>query len=476
MASSTRPAILLVEDSVSLAQAYLAYLRREPYDVTHVTTGTEALAFISATPPQAIVLDVQLPDMSGISVLEHVKNHALPCAVVVVTGHGSVEIAVAAMRMGAFDFIEKPFSAERLLITLRNALERHRLESIVQNLHDGRGEFCGFVGNSAAMHSIYRIIESVASSRASVFITGESGTGKELCAEALHTFSTRRNRPFVAINCAAIPKELMESEVFGHVKGAFTGAVTAREGAALRADGGTLFLDEICEMDIELQSKLLRFIQTGTFQKVGGSEPEKVDVRFVCATNKDPLIEVSEGRFREDLYYRLHVVPIHMPPLRERDDDVIAIAYRILQQSSREEGKRFVQFAANVERIFRVYEWPGNVRQLQNVIRHMVVLNEGEVVTREMLPAPLNIVLSELTQAPPVQSVVRPPETQAIVTHEKTPWPPRPLWLIEKEAIESAIELCDGNIPRAAALLEVSPSTIYRKLQAWSAKLAHPAG
>ena len=308
------------------------------------------------------------------------------------------------------------------------------------------------------MQQVYRTIDSAASSKASIFITGESGTGKEVCAEAIHAASKRGDKPFIAINCAAIPKDLIESELFGHVKGAFTGAATDRQGAAELADGGTLFLDELCEMDLELQTKLLRFIQTGTFQKVGSSKMKSVDVRFVCATNRDPWKEVQEGRFREDLYYRLYVIPLHLPPLRERGEDVIEIAYSLLGYMSVEEGKAFVRFAQEVLDRFNQYEWPGNVRQLQNVLRNVVVLNNGKEITLNMLPPPLN---------QPIENSLRLKEKQ---NEDITVKDIFPLWITEKTAIEQAIKACDGNIPRAAGFLDVSPSTIYRKLQTWNAK------
>jgi len=252
---------------------------------------------------------------------------------------------------------------------------------------------------------------------------------------------------------------LIESEIFGHVKGAFTGAQSDREGAASRANGGTLFLDEICEMELDLQSKLLRFIQTGTFQRVGGSKLESVDVRFVCATNRDPIAEVQAGRFREDLYYRLHVIPVALPPLRERGDDVLAIARNFLRQFAAEENKRFSDFSPESAQMMLNYEWPGNVRQLQNVIRNVVVLHDGDRVLPTMFPPPLNSV--------PVTIIPQQPALAAPLVTINSAETIRPMWLVEKETIENAIAACDGNIPQAAALLELSPSTIYRKRLAW---------
>ncbi|MBT3336161.1 MAG: sigma-54-dependent Fis family transcriptional regulator, partial [Methylococcales bacterium] len=265
----------------------------------------------------------------------------------------------------------------------------------------------------------------------------------------------------IVLNCAAIPHELMESEIFGHVKGAFTGAVNNRDGAATLADGGILFLDEICEMDLLLQSKLLRFIQTGTFQRVGGTKLESVDIRFVCATNKDPVKEVEGGRFREDLFYRLHVIPLELPPLRERDQDILLIANKFLLDFSAEEEKLFTCFDEQARQLLLHYAWPGNVRELQNVIRNLVVLNVGEEVTAAMLPKALqgqhNSFNSSGVEVQLVDQIAELSSPSGVI----------PLWLVEKKAIEAAIVFCDGNIPKAAALLDVSPSTIYRKKQTW---------
>jgi len=454
--------VLLVEDSQSLATAYMQYLAKQPYQVTHVITGREALEAIDNQVPNAVLLDLELPDMNGREILEHIRKQAIPAAVIVITAHGSVDVAVEVMRSGAVDFIEKPFSADRLAVTLKNALRRQNLEEFV-DMHR-RDHFHGFVGSSLSMQTVYHIIDSAAASKATVFITGESGTGKEVCAQAIHEASPRHDKPFVALNCAAIPRDLMESEIFGHTKGAFTGAVTAREGAAARADGGTLFLDEICEMDMDLQSKLLRFIHS-SFQKVGSNTLQTVDIRFVCATNRDPMEEVRAGRFREDLYYRLHVIPIELPPLRLREDDVILIARHLLQAYSREENKHFERFAPETESVLRAFDWPGNVRQLQNVIRNIVVLNDHNVVTPTMLPPPLSD-LSAATFPPPTAAGSPPGEAVTTAGHINA-GAIRPLWQIEKQVIEQTIEHCDGNVPKAAALLDISPSTIYRKRQQW---------
>ncbi|MBE4614349.1 quorum-sensing sigma-54 dependent transcriptional regulator LuxO [Vibrio navarrensis] len=449
--------LLMVEDTASVAALYRSYLTPLGIDINIVGTGRDAIESLKHRIPDLILLDLRLPDMTGMDVLHAVKASHPDVPIIFMTAHGSIDTAVEAMRHGSQDFLIKPCEADRLRVTVNNAI---RKASKLKNEADSPANqnYQGFIGSSQKMQQVYRTIDSAASSKASIFITGESGTGKEVCAEAIHAASRRGDKPFIAINCAAIPKDLIESELFGHVKGAFTGAATDRQGAAELADGGTLFLDELCEMDLDLQTKLLRFIQTGTFQKVGSSKMKSVDVRFVCATNRDPWKEVQEGRFREDLYYRLYVIPLHLPPLRERGEDVIEIAYSLLGYMSHEEGKNFVRFSPQVLERFNEYEWPSNVRQLQNVLRNIVVLNNGKEITLEMLPPPLNQPLARSENR--LFKELEPVSVTDIY----------PLWMTEKMAIEQAIKACDGNIPRAAGYLDVSPSTIYRKLQTWNSK------
>lgn len=464
-----RQHILLVEDDPPLARVYQEYLKNEPYQVTHVGRGEDAINALQTNVPDAILLDLKLPDMNGIEILKNIQNAGIPTTVIVITAHGSINTAVEAMQAGAADFVLKPFNAERLVYTLRNALERDQLSRIVKTFKEdfNRQEFAGFIGSSLSMQAVYRIIDNAASSSATIFITGESGTGKEVCAEAIHDKSPRRNRRIVALNCGAIPKDLMESEVFGHVKGAFTGAQSNRDGAAKLADGGTLFLDEICEMDPTLQVKLLRFIQSGTFQKVGNSETETVDVRFICATNKDPWKEVQAGNFREDLYYRLHVIPLHLPPLRERENDVVEIAEHYLEKYASEEGKGFNQLSEEAKKIFLSQRWPGNVRQLQNTLRNAIVLSDGDILDAKMLPDMVSsnlrdnlaIVGGDQPISSQYSNSLRNPvyggETPSLV----------PMWQVERQMIEIAMREFDDNVHKVATVLEISPSTLYRRLR-----------
>jgi two-component system repressor protein LuxO len=492
--------VLIVEDTPTQAELARAMLGGLGHELRLAATAGDAFATAQSWQPDAILLDLELPDYSGFDLMRQLRTEGIDPAVIVITANGSINVAVEAMREGAVDFIVKPFTKARLAVTLANALEKRTLAAQLRNARArlDRDRFYGFIGSSPAMQAVYRTIESVAASKASVFITGESGTGKELAADAVHRASPRRSKQFVALNCGAIPRDLLESEIFGHVKGAFTGAANDRTGAAKLADGGTLFLDEIGEMPLDMQVKLLRFVQTGTFQPVGSSRTERVDVRFVCATNRDPISEVQEGRFREDLFYRLYVVPIELPPLRARGDDVLMIARHFLEQYAREEGRHFrvsdggqarpsigAMYARETGRQFRgfspeseqsllAYTWPGNVRQLQNVIRNVVVLHDGEQVELSMLP-PLLLpgVATPVVPALPVpEPLVRaappvPSEGAPAVAASAQDMEILPLAVVEKRMIMAALRHTGQDVPRAAAILQVNPSTIYRKLHAW---------
>ncbi len=458
--------VLVIEDTMSIAMVFRSWLARKDIQTEFAGTGAEGLEKIRSGLYRAVLLDLQLPDTNGIEILKQVQRENLDVAIVVVTASGSISNAVEAMRLGAYDFIVKPASEERLVTTMRNALERTKLRRAVSEIRKGYEETGthGFIGASLPMIAVYRTIDAVSRSNASVFILGESGTGKEVCATAIHNASGRSNGRFVALNCAAIPKDLMESEIFGHIKGAFTGATGDREGAAIAADGGTLFLDEICEMDINLQSKLLRFLQTGCVQKVGSDRVTKVDVRIVCATNRNPLREVQEGRFREDLYYRLFVVPVQMPPLREREGDVLLIAEQFLAAMAAEEGKNFEGFSPDAEGALMSYSWPGNVRELQNVIRKAVILNDGPFIDGPMLAigGDLRAVIARAAMAAN-QDV--PVERAGGMTIDLS----QPFHVIERQIIEEAIRRSGDSILKASQMLEISPSTIYRKKDGWEA-------
>ncbi|MFM9942900.1 MAG: sigma-54-dependent transcriptional regulator [Hyphomicrobiaceae bacterium] len=458
------PSVLIVEDLASLSQTYLSFLSRDRLNLFVASTGKAAIQHMDESPPDAVVLDVNLPDMNGLDILREIKRRQMPTEVVVITSNGSINLAIDAMREGAFDFVVKPCTADRLRVTVRNAIERRSLSDKVQSLREefGRDQFCGFIGQSLPMQAIYRMIQSAAPSKATAFVTGESGTGKEVCAAALHHLSKRRQGPFVPLNCAAIPRDLLESELFGHLKGSFTGATTDRLGAAMRADGGTLFLDEIGEMEPAFQAKMLRFLQTGQVQRIGDDRVHAVDVRIVCATNRDPKLEVAAGRFREDLFYRLYVIPIELPPLRDREADVLLLARVMLKQYALDDEKEFVEFAPDVQEALLRYHWPGNVRELQNVVRKIVVLGKGPVVSFDMLPTEIRAVREVGTTASSLAVIAASQSSGATASDDVV----LPLDELIDRAIQSAIAHCHGSIPKAATLLKVSPSTLYRRLQA----------
>lgn len=470
------PTILIVEDSRPLALTYKAYLNDHDYAVALAETGAAAKDHILDMHPEVILLDLKLPDTDGLQILKWMNNNNLKAQVIVITAHGSVSTAVDAMQAGARDYLLKPFSKERLVTTVKNALQFVELQTIVdqyENQTRNSRSIGDFIGESPAMKALYRMIEDAAPSKASAFVMGESGTGKELCAEAIHRHSPRHDKPFIALNCAAIPANLIESEIFGHKKGAFTGATEDRDGAAVKADGGTLFLDEICEMPLDLQAKLLRFIQSGTVMPLGSTDLIKVNVRFVCATNRNPWEQVEAGNFREDLYYRLHVIPLHMPPLRDRDNDVVLIAESLLQRYAREEEKQFTGFDGSALQVLKAHDWPGNVRELSNVIQSAVVLNDGSVMTATMLASLLGRRrLGKMALQADSPSSAEGNKGSATVTALQPSEVIEPLAEVERQVIERAIRLCNGRVRKAAKQLDVNPSTLYRKLKSWDMNVA----
>jgi DNA-binding NtrC family response regulator len=463
----TAAAILLIEDTPSLQMVYRSVLASAGHKVELAATAAEGLEIFRAQANPVVVLDLVLPDRDGLALMQDMLALRRETSVIVMTAHGSINKAVEAMRAGAYEFLVKPFDEQRFLAAIANALSNRsprRLAPRAPSQPTSVPANSAFIGTSEAMTRIHGKIASVARSMATVFITGESGTGKELCALAVHGNSARASGPFIALNCGAIPQDLLESEVFGHMKGSFTGAISDKPGAATAADGGTLFLDEICEMAPALQTKLLRFLQTSTVVPVGATRPRKVNVRIVCATNRDPLEAVRLGQFREDLYYRLYVVPIHMPPLRDRDDDVIEIAEAALARFAQEEGKSFDGLDPQVHALFRALPWPGNVRQVLNVIRNVVVLNDGGVVTADMLPETL-----AQQQAPrqggPILARLAPAPSPSPALDDLIG---RPLAEIERMVIEATLARHGGSVPKAARVLHLSPSTLYRKIEAWA--------
>jgi DNA-binding NtrC family response regulator len=463
---------LLIEDTLSLQMVYRATLINAGHKVSTAATAVDGFALFCAEQPRLVLLDLTLPDRDGLDLMQDMLARHPETCVIVITADGTINKAVEAMRAGAHEFLVKPFDETRFLSSVDNALRgtappATRARSAIRQpttLPEGV-----FIGSSQPMALVQDKIASVAQSMATVFITGERGTGKELCALAVHQQSPRSAGPFIALNCGAIPVELLESEVFGHVKGSFTGAVSDKLGAAAAADGGTLFLDEVCEMLPALQTKLLRFLQTSTVQPVGATRPRKVNVRIVCATNRDPVEAVRRGQFREDLYYRLYVVPIHMPPLRDRQEDVIEIAETALRRFAQEENRGFTALSPEVRALFRGMHWPGNVRQVLNVMRNVAVLYDGPEVQRHMLPEDIAI-HSPVAASPETSTALNMPNQSDMALDSLLG---RPLAEIERQVIEATIAMHAGSVPRAARVLDVSPSTLYRKLDQW-AKIPKP--
>jgi two-component system repressor protein LuxO len=472
--------ILFVDDEVDILASLKRLTRRIDSKCLFASSGAEGLRILEQQTIDVVVSDMKMPEMNGVEFLAQVASSYPETIRIALTGFTDSDMVMGAINDGRiWGYLQKPWDNQQLLISLEQALftrrlmlERLILQQTVRDLEQfNKSGFHEFIGDSSAMQVVYHFIETAGPSNASIFITGNSGTGKELAANAVHQCSRRVKKPMIALNCAAIPKDLLESEVFGHLKGAFTGAVNNRDGAATLADGGTLFLDELAEMDITLQSKLLRFIQTGNFQKVGSSKTEHADIRFICATNKNPLQAIEQGLLREDLYYRLNVISIDMPDLKERDWDSLILATAFLQKFANKEDKMFIGFNEEAEQLIRNYPWPGNVRQLENCINSIVIMSQGPLVSLADLAQALRIPNDELlkyqkssrtnSMSLPTQVASNPNMAKdiniAIV----------PLSEVERNAIEQALSYCSGNVVKAASLLAVSPSTLYRKIQSW---------
>ena len=445
---------LIVEDSATLCEIYARYLDGSGLDVSSVQTLSAAQQQLSHSAPQLILLDIELPDGNGLDLLEDVKRLSPQPAVVVMTGHGA-EYAEQAMRRGATDFLSKPFDAARLRVTLLNAADKLKLRRQVEQLSVKRETLGPLVGQSSAMQAVFDTVELLSGTRATAFIMGESGTGKELAARAIHQLSARAPASFVVVDCAALTADQLERALFGK-------SDAAPDGLVAQADAGTLFLDEVCSLNFEAQSMLLRLIQHGTYRPVDSTREVTADVRIIASTNRDPLFEMREGRLREDLYYRLHVVPLRMPPLRERADDIVLLAERFLLRISEEEGKAQSALSNEATNALRHYSWPGNVRQLENAIRQLVLTESAHHIDE----ASVYRMISGTEMAVDTDGL----SDAASIDYRASDEPGiQPLWLTEKIAIEAAIAECDGSINRAAKCLQVAPSTIYRKIQSWKA-------
>lgn len=482
MQNLNKSRILFVDDEPEILRSLERITKKLDAVILTASSGQDALDIINECPVDVIVSDFNMPNMDGNQLLEQVAEISPETVRMVLTGHGDMEMIVNLINNGhIWGFLQKPWDNFDLIIKLKQALQLQQVlaertlmrRTIDQYQKYHKASFEGFIGDSVAMQFVYSCIEQSAPSNASVFITGPSGAGKEVAAQAIHRLSKRKNGPFIALNCAAIPSELMESEIFGHIKGAFSGAVSNRDGAASLANGGSLFLDEIGEMDIGLQAKLLRFIQTGCFQKVGSGKEEKVDIRFISATNREPQIAIAEHKLREDLFYRLNVISIDLPALNERDNDILKLAEHFLSHFSDIEGKVFAGFSSGAEALINTYSWPGNVRQLQNIIHSSTVMSEGPLISEKIIAQQLG--RQNKQEEPVFNTKVQSDFSTINQTNQMTNAPQGnhspssiiTLAEVEKQAIEQAIDSCQDNIVKAASELGVSPSTLYRKIQQW---------
>jgi DNA-binding NtrC family response regulator len=458
--------IFIVDDEKNIRRTVRMVLEGEGFNVEEASSGEEALARLPEVAADVLLLDVQLPGISGLDTLERIAKLKTPetlPTIIMISGHATLADAVRATKAGAYDLIEKPLDRERLMVALRNALERRAMAREVEGLRAMAEERSEMVGLSPAMTALKAQIAKVAPTRTRVLITGESGTGKELIAKAIHRSSTLAAKPYVKVNCAAIPKELIESELFGHERGAFTGATARKRGLFEMADGGTIFLDEIGDMNLSAQAKVLRVLQSGEFSRVGGEQVLKVDVRVIAATNRDLQAAVAAGEFREDLYFRLNVVPLRAPPLRDRADDVPRLAAAFVELACRENGMKVKAISDEALAVLSAYSWPGNVRELRNEIERLVILSEESIGVgdlRDEIAAEVARRRRETSAAPAeLPRVELPAEARALPLREFRDH-------MEREYIRIKLDENGWNISRTAALLGIERTNLHKKMRA----------
>lgn len=444
----TEPAVLIIDDEEGIRESLSGIFEDEGYTVFTASSGEEALKVLKDQSPDLIMLDVWLPGIDGIKTLKEIKNMKPDLPVIMVSGHGNIELAVKATKTGAYDFLEKPLSLERVVLAAKRALERRTLEMENKALKRDLIKEWRLVGDSQKIKQLREQIEMAAKSNSRVVILGESGSGKELVAHILHQNSNRTEKPFIEMNCAAIPQELIESELFGHEKGSFTGAFERKKGKFELADEGTLFLDEVGDMSLSTQSKVLRVIETQEFQRVGGSRNIKVDVRIISATNKDLIEEVKKGAFREDLLYRLNVIPIMVSPLRERKEDIPALVEHFLDSFAAEYGQKPKKVSPDAIKILEAYDWPGNIRELRNVIERLVIMTSSNTIAAK------NIVVGGTARS----------DYFAFNTLKEA------RESFEKDFITKKLEENSWNISKTAEILDVERSNLHRKIKAYDIK------
>ncbi len=450
-----KPTILVVDDEPGVRTALAGVLRDEGYQVDAVESGEDCLDRLTRAAYDVILLDVWLPGADGLSTLARLRERQVDAEIVMISGHGNIESAVRAIKLGAFDFIEKPLALEKTMLVVRNALRQRRLEAENRALRARVDKNLQMVGESYAMRQLREQVAMAAPTNGRVLIYGENGTGKELVARTVHALSRRRAGAFVEVNCAAIPEELIESELFGHVKGSFTGAVSDRRGKFELADGGTIFLDEIGDMSLKTQAKVLRALQEQVVQPVGGTSSVRVDVRVLAATNKELPSEIRAGRFREDLYFRLNVIPIFVPPLHDRTEDIPVLAEHFMAGFAREYGRRMKTLDPTAVAALQEYSWPGNVRELRNVIERLIIMVPGDLITARdlaFLEGPFTAYADAVE--PGAEGGALHLTLQAARSR------------FEREFILKALAAQQGNISRTADLLGVERSNLYRKMRA----------
>jgi two-component system nitrogen regulation response regulator NtrX len=449
-----KPTILIVDDEPGVRSSLSGVLRDEGYQVEAVSSGEACLDRVTRSPVDLIVLDVWMPGMDGLATLARLRERQVDAQVVLISGHGSIESAVKAIKLGAFDFVEKPLSLDKTVLVVRNALRQRLLESENKALRERVDRTRTMVGESLVMRRLREQVAMAAPSNGRVLIYGENGTGKELVARTVHALSRRRNGPFVEVNCAAIPEELIESELFGHVRGAFTGAVADRRGKFELADGGTIFLDEIADMSLKTQAKVLRVLQEQTMEQVGGTTRIRVDARVLAATNKDLQTEIRAGNFREDLYFRLNVIPVFVPPLRDRQEDIPLLAEHFMAEFAREYGRRLKRFEPGAVALLQHYGWPGNVRELRNVIERLMIMVPGDAITADDLTF-----LGSTAPSPP-DGDAAPGDPSRLTLHEARE-------RFERDLILRTLAEQQGNMSRTAEVLGVERSNLYRKMRSF---------
>jgi len=447
MTKTTEHHILIADDETAITEALSDMLQMEGYKTSVAENGKKALELIHSEAYELVLVDLMLPDVTGLEILEEIKKEGLSTEVIIITGKGTIDTAVEAMKAGAYDYLTKPVEPNRLRSIIPRALEHQNLIQTNKQLQKTIEQLSGFedmIGQHEKMVKVYQLIESVADTTANVFITGESGTGKELVARAIHRKSSRSEGPFVAVNCSALPGEILENELFGHEKGAFTGALNSKAGCFEMADGGTLFLDEIGDMPSNIQSKLLRALEERSFRRLGGSKEIKVDVRVIAATNRDVQKAMKEGTLREDLYFRLSVVDIELPPLRERMSDLNPLLEKFLLMFNEKNNKNVKGFSRECLDLFRKYQWPGNVRELKNLVERAVILCDSDTIELRHLPKHI----FQFGTADDSESIQV----------------GKPLHEIEKQVIFKTLEQTGNNKTKAAQLLGISLKTLHNKL------------